>query len=153
MRKSLRNVRFATLVLLLLQTVGNSSADTCNKYHKRAPVKSVCGHVSNPLGELPAGAELTLLTPTGSEEFTAKADSKGAFDFGQVPKGDYTLRAVAPGYTTEERQIRVTSKDRNSCKQPKIEVRLGLRSCDGGVYIKGVDKKSDLFSKKGSSLN
>lgn len=152
MQKLSRNVRFAILGLLLLQSIGNCYADTCNKYYKRAPVKSVCGHVSNPVGERPGAVELTLLTPAGSAEFTAKADSKGTFDFGQVPKGDYTLRAVAPGYTTEERQIRVTHKDGNSCKQPRIEVRLGFRSCDGGVYIKGVDKKSDL-RESGNSLN
>jgi carboxypeptidase family protein len=87
----------------------------------------------------------------GSAAFTAKTDNQGTFTFWQVSKGDYTLRAVAPGYTTEERQIRVTGEDGNSCKQPKIEVRLGFRSCDGGIYIKGVDKKSDLFREKGTA--
>ena len=151
MQKALRNVRFAAISLILLQSIGNCYADTCNKYHKRAPVKSVCGHVSNAMGGGPDAVELTLLTNTGSAAFTAKTDNKGTFTFGQVPKGDYTLRAVAPGYTTEERQIRVTGEDGNSCKQPKIEVRLGFRSCDGGIYIKGVDKKSDLFRKKGTA--
>ena len=138
-------IRLVAIGLILLQSFGNCYGDTCVKHHKRAPVESVCGRVSNPSGERPEGVELTLLTASGAAVFTVKADGKGEFAFGQVPKGDYTLRAAALGYTAEERQIRVTRDQGNGCKHPKIEVKLGFRSCDGGIYIKDVDKKSDPF--------
>jgi hypothetical protein len=138
-------IRSVVIGLILLQSVSNCYADTCSKYHKRAPVRVVCGQVSNSLGKRPDGVELTLLTASGTALFTTKADSQGKFAFGQVPKGDYTLRALAPGYTTEERQIHVIDDQGRSCKAPKIEVKLGFRSCDGGIYIRGVDKKSDLL--------
>lgn len=139
-------IRSVVIGLILLQSVSKCYADSCSKYHKRAPVRAVCGQVSNSLGKRPDGIELTLLTASGQALFTTKADSQGKFTFGQVPKGDYTLRAVALGYTTEERQIHVIGDQGRSCK-PKIEVRLGFRSCDGGIYIKGVDKKSDLLDR------
>lgn len=142
-------VRSVVIGLILLQSVGDCLVDTCTKYHKRASVKSVCGFVSNPLGERPDGAELTLLTSSGAAVLTVNADKSGRFAFGQVSKGDYILRATAPGYTTEERQIHLTRDQENSCKQPEIEVRLGFRSCDGGIYIKGVDKQRDLFDQRG----
>lgn len=134
-------IRSVVIGLILLHTAGNCFVDTCTKYHKRAPVKSVCGRVSNPLGERPDGAELTLLTASGAALLTVKAENNGKFAFGRVSKGDYTLRATAPGYTTEERQIHLTRNQGNSCKQARIEVRLGFRSCDGGIYIKGVEKR------------
>lgn len=140
-------IRCAAIGLIFFQLLGNCYVDTCHKYHKRAQIKSVCGQVSNPLGEPPDGVELILLNASGSALFSAKADHKGKFAFGKVPKGDYTLRAVAPGYTTEERQFRVTGDLAKSCEGPKIEVRLGVRSCDGSIYIKGIDKKSDLLDQ------
>ncbi|MGZ4830530.1 MAG: carboxypeptidase-like regulatory domain-containing protein [Candidatus Angelobacter sp.] len=131
---------------ILLQAVGTSYGDTCYKYHKRAPVKSVCGRTSNPLGERPGGVELTLVDESGAVRFTAKVDGKGRFAFGPIPKGDYTLSSNAPGYTTVERQLRVIREGEKNCK-PRIEVRLGFRSCDGGTYVKGFDRKSDLFDQ------
>jgi hypothetical protein len=144
MQRLLIRICCGVIGLMLLNSTGSCYVDTCNKYHKRAPVDSVCGQVTNPLGEAPDGVELTLSQASGSAVFTAKADSKGKFFFGDVPKGDYTLRVLARGYTAEERELRVI-RNLRSCKKPQIEVRLSVRSCDGGIYIKGVDKATDLF--------
>lgn len=149
MQTRFSNIRSVAVGLILLHNAGNCFVDTCYKYHKRAPVKSVCGRVSNALGEPPDGVTLTLLTASGSTLVSVQADKKGKFVFEHIPKGDYTLRAIAAGYTTEERQIRLTRDQENSCKHPRIEVRLGFRSCDGGIYIKGIDKASDLPNKSG----
>ncbi len=72
----------------------------------------------------------------------------GSFSFGSIPKGGYTLHVEATGYYVAEREIRVTSGDEEKCS-PKIEVTLGLKVCDTGIYIKGVDKPSDLDSQFG----
>ena len=118
-------------------------ADSCVMFHKRAPVRAVCGKIINELGERPEGVKLTLATASGSSLFTAKTDTRGRFDFGPVPKGDYTLRATAPSYLSEQRPIRVTRDRDNTCKA-MIEVKLGTSPCRGGIYVKNFDKESDL---------
>jgi Carboxypeptidase regulatory-like domain len=133
--------RFAVTSALLGCSVA-SYADSCVKSHKRAPVRAVCGKIINGSGERPDVVELTLATESGSVLFTAKTDKRGRFAFGPVPKGDYTLRATAPSYLTEQRPIRVTRDRGNTCKA-MIEVKLGTSSCIGGIYVKSFDKKSD----------
>jgi len=128
---------------ILLQFACVCYADTCSKYHKRAPVKSVCGRITNILGQRPDGVGLTLVTESGSVLSSAQVDNHGKFSFTPVPKGDYTLRATAPGYRTEQRQLSVTRDRTKNCK-PTIDVKLGFTTCQGGTYIRGVDKKSDL---------
>ena len=118
-------------------------ADSCVMFHKRAPVRAVCGQIIDESGERPDGAKLTLAAATGSARFTAKTDTRGRFDFGPVPKGDYTLRATAPSYRSEQRPIRVT-RDRDRTCKAAIEVKLGTFSCRGGIYVKYFDKESDL---------
>ena len=144
MQKQFLHIRFIALGCILLQPVATRAVDTCLKYHKRAEVKSVCGRIDNPLGERPDGVELILVTNSGSVLASAEADAKGRFTFAPVPKGDYLLRAKAPGYVTVERELRVTH-DRDQKCEPRIEVRLGLNVCGGGTYVRGFDKKSDLL--------
>lgn len=122
-------------------------ADDCVRFHKRAPVKAVCGRVTNAAGESLTRVDLTLTGETGAALFTASSDNKGRFSFGPIPKGDYLLRAKGPvGYSEVQREIRVTRNNKNRCS-PKIEVSLGPGSCSSGARIKGVDKPSDLGSE------
>ena len=130
------------VVCLLVQSLG-SFADTCVKYHKRAPVRAVCGRVTNILGEKVKDAEITLTGDNDSVIFHTKSDDKGFFSFGSTPKGNYTLHVNAPGWQEAQRDLEVTDKDGKKCK-PQIDVGLGLRFCSTGVYVKGVDKPSDL---------
>ena len=132
----------------LLQYSAAAHADECLKFHKRAPMRAVCGRVINIAGEKLGTVELTLTTEAGSVFSTTRSDSMGSFSFGSIPKGDYTLHVEATGYYVAEREIRVTSGDEEKCS-PKIEVTLGLKMCDTGIYIKGVDKPSDLDSQFG----
>ncbi len=144
MQRLLPPIRFVALGCILLQSVAARSMDECYKYHKRASVKSVCGRIQNIAGEHPDGVVITLTTSTGVVLSTAHIDDRGGFSFGPVSKGNYLLRATAPGYHTVERDLLVTHDKYKAC-QPKIEVTLGLRVCDSGTYVKGFDKKSDLF--------
>jgi hypothetical protein len=130
----------------LLECPVASHADSCVMFHKRAPVRAVCGRVINIAGEKLNNVELTLADGTGSVVFTTRSDRKGFFSFGSIPKGDYTLQAKVPGYHVAERQIRVTNTDEEKCS-PKIDVTLGFRVCDTGTHVKGVDKPSDLDSE------
>ena len=54
----------------LLECSVASHADTCVMFHKRAPVKAVCGRVTNGGGEKLNNVELTLTGETGSVLFT-----------------------------------------------------------------------------------
>ena len=122
-------------------------ADECVKFHKRAPVKAVCGRVINAAGERLNKVDLTLTGEPGVVLFTASSDKEGRFSFGLIPKGGYLLRAKGPvGYSEVQREIRVTNNNEKRCS-PKIEVSLGPGSCSSGTRIKGVDKPSDLESE------
>ncbi|MGA8271815.1 MAG: carboxypeptidase-like regulatory domain-containing protein [Candidatus Sulfotelmatobacter sp.] len=131
----------------LLQPSVLLQADSCVKFHKRAPVKAVCGRVTNPLGEKLSDVELTVTGETDSVLFTTKSDSAGSFRFRLVPKGDYTLH-VEPrlGYIGIQREIRVTKSNEEKYSR-KIDITLGTSSCTTGTEVKGVDKPSDLDSK------
>jgi hypothetical protein len=94
-------------------------ADSCVMYHKRAQVRAVCGRVINIAGEKLNDVELILTGETGSVLFTTRSDSKGSFSFGWIPKGDYTLNVVVPGYHVAQRGVRVTTSNKGKCS-PKI---------------------------------
>ena len=130
----------------LLECAVASHADSCVMFHKRASLRAVCGRVINIAGEKLDNVDLTLTGGTGSVLFTARSDARGSFWFGSIPKGDYTLHAKAPGYRAAERGIRVTTAHEKKCS-PKIDVTLGLGSCDTGTHVKGVDQPSDLDSE------
>lgn len=130
------------IVCALLQS-SPSDADTCVLYHKRAPLKAVCGTVIDPTGERLKDVELTLTDEKGSVAFSTHSDAKGEFSFRLVPKGDYTLNVAAKGYHKAQRDIRVIRTGSQSCHR-KIAVTLGVRVCDTGTRIKGIDKPSDL---------
>jgi hypothetical protein len=136
-------LRCLVISCALLDCSSSSHADTCVLFHKRAPVKAVCGRVINIAGEKLDNVELTLPDETGPVLFTTRSDTKGSFSFGLIPKGDYTLHVIAPGYHVVERQIRVTNTNEKKCS-PKIDVRLGFDVCDSGTRVTGVDKLSDL---------
>jgi hypothetical protein len=130
----------------LLECSVASHADSCVMFHKRAPLRAVCGRVINIAGDKLSNVEVNLTGETGAVLFTTRSDTRGPFSFGSIPKGDYTLHAKAPGYRVAEREIRVTNTREQKCS-PKIHVTLGFGVCDTGTHVKGVDKPSDLDSE------
>jgi hypothetical protein len=130
----------------LLECSVASHADSCVMFHKRAPLRAVCGRVINIAGDKLSNVEVNLTGETGAVLFTTRSDTRGSFSFGSIPKGDYTLHAKAPGYRVAEREIRVTNTGEQKCS-PKIHVTLGFGVCDTGTHVKGVDKPSDLDSE------
>jgi hypothetical protein len=148
MQRLFSHLQCLVIASALLECSVPSHADSCVMFHKRAPVRAVCGRVINIAGERLNSVELTLTGETGSVLFTTRSDAKGSFSFGSIPKGDYTLHAKAPGYHVAQREISVNHTGEEKCS-PKIDVTLGLRVCDTGTHIKGVDKPSDLDSEFG----
>jgi Carboxypeptidase regulatory-like domain len=113
-------------------------------YEKRAPVRCACGRVINVIGDKMSGVELTL-TDEKDKVFSTTTNVHGLFCFGAIPKGNYKLRAKLRGYQIAERDIQITSSAQKC--SPRIEVKLDVRVCQTGVYVKGVDKRSDLDSR------
>ena len=135
--------QLAALTAVFFHCWAVSHADSCVLYHKRAPVKAVCGKIIDVTGERLKDVELTLTDEKGSVVFRTQSDAKGKFSFRSVPKGDYTPHAAAYPYLEAHRDIRVTNADRQRC-HPKIAVKLGVSVCSTTTYIKGIDKPSDL---------
>jgi hypothetical protein len=82
-------IRLVAVACILLQFFATCYADTCYKFRKRAPVKAVCGRISDAMDESPVAGE-------------------------------------------------------KNCNL-RIEIILGVGSCSGSTYVKGFDKKRDLF--------
>jgi len=129
-----KHLRSLVASLVLSHLVAIAHANTCVE-PGRASVPGVCGGVINIAGEHLPGAELTLTSETNSATYRTTSDQQGRFSFGPLPKGDYLLRGSAPGFTTAYGHIRV-STSRKTCK-PKLIVKLGFNSCEGGVGVKG----------------
>jgi hypothetical protein len=53
-----------------------SHADSCVMFHKRAPVRAVCGRIINLAGEKLNNVDLTLTGETGSVLFTTRSDQR-----------------------------------------------------------------------------
>jgi uncharacterized surface anchored protein len=136
-------IHFGILFLAVLVSSTQADADTCVKYHKRAPLKAVCGRVINVAGEKLSDVEFSLTDDKGAVLYTTKSDTKGRFRFESVRKGNYILHATAAGYQATQRDVQVTRETNRKCS-PKVEVTLGLSVCSTGTYVKGVDKPSDL---------
>jgi hypothetical protein len=126
-----------------MRSVALDSSVACgvmHQAHRACSVSKVCGRVINSVGEQLIGVELILTREADSVDFTVKSDAKGKFSFRSISKGDYTLHATATGYQTANREIRVTrSRNYKRCAE-KLDVQLGVGSCDTGVRVKGTDK-------------
>jgi Carboxypeptidase regulatory-like domain len=143
MSRFLLRLQALAIATVLLQSAAISHADTCVGYVKRAPVKAVCGRVIDLTGAKLKNVELTLPGEDGSVLFSTRSDDAGKFSFSSIPTGDYTLHVKAEGYHEPERQIHVISSKHGACRH-RIEIELGLKVCDTSIYVKGVDKPSDL---------
>src|SRR5215210_7856108 len=71
----------------------------------------VLGRVTNTSGNPLAGATLTLRTDSSTER-SARSDSLGNYEIGDVRAGRYRLAAQQVGYARVERELRVGPGDR-----------------------------------------
>ena len=65
---------------------------------------ALSGVVMDPTGAAIAGATVTLNSATGGSIGSTTADSSGRYSFGDLPAGNYTLRAESRGFETTEIQ-------------------------------------------------
>src|SRR5579872_4937847 len=79
------------IICILLQP-SLSHADTCVLYHRRAPVKAVCGTVIDPAGERLKDVEVTLTNTDGSVVFSTHSDANENSIWSPIPQS--TPRAI-----------------------------------------------------------
>src|SRR5262249_9177423 len=63
---------------------------------------SLRGQVSDELGALVVGANVTLIAADGSQK-TVVTNHEGTYNFNSVAPGPYTIRIVAPGFGVYEK--------------------------------------------------
>jgi len=59
------------------------------------------GVIETPDGIVPSGARLRVISKETGIVFDAKADDRGGFKIDSLPKGDYLIRFIYPGYFAE----------------------------------------------------
>src|ERR1051325_3189372 len=68
---------------------------------------SLSGFVIDPSGAAVPGAVIVLSGPGGSAR--SVTNDTGAYAFGRLPPGTYTIRVAAPGFSLFERTIELTA--------------------------------------------
>ncbi|MGB6974992.1 MAG: TonB-dependent receptor [Terracidiphilus sp.] len=82
------------------------SALACNPSHATPPAPpSISGVISDPTGAIVPGAEIQLVTPSGSVEGSAQSAGDGSFHLAAPASGQYTLVVSEPGFQTIQRPI------------------------------------------------
>jgi hypothetical protein len=99
------------------------------------PALSAIGRVESRHGAV-AGAQLTLLTPTGARR--SRSDDDGAFRFDGLAPTEARLLVVAKGYVPDERDVTVEGDERRPVDLGTIEL-VGGGSASGVV----VDEEGD----------
>ena len=94
------------------------------------PALSAEGRVQSRHGAL-AGAQLTLLTPTGMQR--TRSDADGAFRFEQLAPTAARLLVVAKGYVPDEREVVIEGDERRPVDLGTIE--LGAGGSARGVVV------------------
>lgn len=75
-------------------------------FSPNGPLGGFSGQVTRAAdGSVVVGAIVTLLDGSGATVATATTDSNGVYGFGNIPAGNYTVRAEAPDLLTSERPI------------------------------------------------
>ena len=96
-----------------------------------AGTSSFSGVVVDPAGALVSNAKVTAISPAGAK--TAISDSEGKFYFGQMPAGNYSLKAEANGFRTTELQSLALVANKPS----NVRLTLSIGASSGPVAVTG----------------
>ena len=99
------SVRVCVAVLLAIAIAGGSPTAWAQSYQG-----ALRGSVRDQQGVIP-GVEITLVNEDTNAERAATSNEVGEYAFGSVLPGTYTVRAVLPGFKTEERRgVRIATQ-------------------------------------------
>jgi hypothetical protein len=101
---------------------------------------SLSGSVTDPSGAAVAGAELSVKSSETGYTRTVKSLAVGDYTLPNLPIGNYSLMATAPGFSHIEVQVNIGVGER-----VRLDLRLPVGSADQSVEVtaKGVDLQHD----------
>jgi hypothetical protein len=73
-----------------------------------AAIGNIAGTVTDPAGDVVAGAIVKLANPAGAVVGTVQSDAAGEFSFHRLPLNEYRLTVRAPGFGPIERELNLT---------------------------------------------
>ena len=69
---------------------------------------TTAGTIADPSGRPLADAVVRLTSITSDATFETRTDANGAFQFGDVPSGEYLLAARSPGFSSQRLRVRIS---------------------------------------------
>jgi hypothetical protein len=87
----------AVLVVSMLMCAGLAAAQTLER-------GDIHGIVYDPAHAVIPGAKLSLVSPSTGFQRSAESDANGAYNFAQVPPGNYEITATSPSFSTTKLQ-------------------------------------------------
>jgi esterase/lipase superfamily enzyme len=100
---------FLTVAYLLVST----AAGTAGESRFQVNLSDVVGTVLGEAGTAAAQVTVVLTNRATNEERTTKTDAAGEFIFHSVPLGSYTLRAVSPGFASDQVELELSPESAN----------------------------------------
>jgi len=108
---------------------------------RAANLGTLKGIVHDPQHRPVAGAQLVVRAQHGTSSYKVQSDSNGEFQFTDIPEGEYDVTVNAPGFSTLERNVAVSSG-----KAPVIHFQLELAATRQMVEVSGAASRLNTQS-------
>ena len=112
------------------------------------PTHTLSGTILDPSSADVAGAQITLLTSTGSVQTTTTTDRAGSFFFDDVPNGKYRLRVHATGFKDGFLDVTIGAKP-----IPPLHIKLAISAVSEVVSVTADENVPQTSSDPSENLN
>ena len=141
----LHRAAWAIFCLILLNQPGALFSQTPQP---APPAHALSGTVLDPSSAEVAGAQVTLLTPNGSEQASSTTDRAGYFFFDELPRGKYRLRIHAAGFKDGQVDVNVSAKP-----LAPLHITLAISAVSEVVSVTADESNPQTSSDASENLN